>query len=93
MLALVSFILPQNDVYKYPDIYVCLYDFFGCDTMELEGGCMGSAQSTEGGRSKAVFNMDRDDEQELRVDAFLTEEVRLRPLTVGAVLSNNSLAR
>lgn len=66
---------PQNDVYKYPDIYVCLYNFFGCDEMELEGDCMGSAQSTEGGRSTAVFNMNKDDEQELEVDAFLTEEV------------------
>ena len=38
---------------------------------------MGSAQSTEGGRSKAVFNMGRDDEQELEVEAFLTEEASL----------------
>lgn len=72
---LVSFGPLQNDVYKYPDIYVCLYDFYGCDDLELEGDCMGSFQSTEGGKSNAVFNLNRDNEQDLQVDAFLTEEV------------------
>lgn len=51
--------------------------------MELEGDCMGSAQSTEGGRSTAVFNLNRDDEQELDVDAFLTEEVSVFSNTAG----------
>lgn len=36
---------------------------------------MRSAQSTEGGISNAVFNPDMYDEQELKVDAFLTDEV------------------
>eukprot|EP00904_Undaria_pinnatifida_P008172 jgi/Undpi1/4485/HiC_scaffold_17.g07839.m1 len=68
-----SFVL-SNDVYKYPDIYVCLYDFYGCDDFELEGDCMGSFQSTEGGNSNAIFNLNRDNEQDLQVDALLTEE-------------------
>lgn len=84
ILCSTSFDPPQNGVYKYPDIYVCLYDFFGCDKMELEGDCMGSAQSTEGGRSTAVFNLNRDDEQELEVNAFLTEEVRVFGNTSGS---------
>lgn len=68
---------PQNNVYKYPDIYVCLYNFYGCDNQELEEDCVRSAQITEGGNSTAVFNQNGDDEQDLHVDAFLTDEVTL----------------
>lgn len=56
---------------------MCLYDFYGCDEQELEEGCIRSAQSTEGGQSSAVYNRDMDDEQELKTDAFLTDEVTL----------------
>ncbi|CAN0488158.1 unnamed protein product, partial [Scytosiphon promiscuus] len=38
----------QNDGYKYPDIYVCTYDFYGCDDESLLEDCTRSAQSTEG---------------------------------------------
>ena len=41
---------------------------------------MRSAQGTEGGNSTAVFNPDKDNEQDLRVDAFLTEDVRQPPV-------------
>eukprot|EP00904_Undaria_pinnatifida_P000566 jgi/Undpi1/1050/HiC_scaffold_10.g04513.m1 len=64
----------SNNVYKYPDIYVCLYNFYGCDNQELEEDCVRSAQITEGGNSTAVFNQNGDDEQDLHVDAFLTDE-------------------
>ncbi|CAM9308303.1 unnamed protein product, partial [Laminaria digitata] len=78
-----SYVL-SNHAYKYPDIYVCLYDFYGCDEEELEEGCVRSAQRTEGGISAAVYNPNMDDEQELKTDAFLTDEVIPACSSVGA---------
>lgn len=68
-----SFGPTQNDVYRYPDIYVCLYDLRGCDEQHLEEECSRSAQSTQGGESTAVFNPTGVHEQEVRVDVI--EEV------------------
>lgn len=55
---------------------MCLYNFYGCDDQELEESCMRSAQGTEGGHSTAVFNQNGDNEQDVRVDAILTHDVR-----------------
>ncbi|CAN0252419.1 unnamed protein product [Ascophyllum nodosum] len=63
----------SNDLYRYPDIYVCLYNFFGCDQMELEPSCVASHNQTEGARTKATFNPGGDTEQDIARDAFLTE--------------------
>lgn len=41
---------------------------------------MRSAQGTEAGNSTAVFNPKKDNEQELRVNAFLTDDVRQPPV-------------
>lgn len=62
----------SNDGYKYPDIYVCTYDFYGCDDESLLEDCTRSAQSTEGGNSTAVFNPFGDDRQELEVGVLHT---------------------
>lgn len=67
--------LLQNDAYKYPDIYVCTYDFYGCDDEDLLENCTHSAQSTEGGNSTAVFNPFGDDRQELDVGVLHTGQV------------------
>ena len=69
-------VLRQNDLYKYPDIYVCLYNFYGCDTMGLEPDCMYSYNQTEGGRANATFNPGGDEEQDIATNALLTESVR-----------------
>ena len=60
--VLVRFLLPprpapnlQNKVYKYPDLWICPYVQYGCDTWELEEGCANSAWETEGGPPDAVF--------------------------------------
>ncbi|CAN0113795.1 unnamed protein product [Ascophyllum nodosum] len=63
----------SNDLYKYPDIYVCLYNFYGCDTMGLEPDCMYSYNQTEGGRANATFNPGGDTEQDIATNALLTE--------------------
>lgn len=45
----------QNVVYKYPDIWICPYVQYGCDTLELEQECVDSAWTTQGGEPDAVF--------------------------------------
>lgn len=68
----------QNDLYEYPDVYVCLYNFFGCDSLDLEEQCIGTVHSTEGGETKAFFNPLDVNPQEISTDASLTDEVRIR---------------
>ncbi|CAN0113861.1 unnamed protein product, partial [Ascophyllum nodosum] len=63
----------SNDLYKYPDIYVCLYNFYGCDQMELEPDCMYSYNQTEGARTKATFNPGGEKEQDIATNGFLTD--------------------
>lgn len=71
----------QDDPYKYPDVFVCLYDYYGCDAPELEKDCMFSADSTEGGLTNAIFNPGKDNEQDIVTEAKLTEvSVRLAVL-------------
>lgn len=62
-------------MYKYPDVHVCLYKFYGCDSLELEEDCTASALKMNGGFTTATFNPNGDDEQEISSSAFLTEEV------------------
>lgn len=45
----------QNTVYKYPDLWVCPYNQYGCDDTSLELGCVNSAWETEGGVPDAIF--------------------------------------
>ena len=67
-------------MYKYPDIYVCLYNYQGCDDVGLEEDCMRSAQGTEGENSTAVFNQGKDNEKVLGVEANATHDVRPPPV-------------
>ncbi|CAB1104434.1 unnamed protein product [Ectocarpus sp. CCAP 1310/34] len=48
-------ILLPNEVYKYPDLWICPYVNYGCDAWELEEECVASAWMTEGGEPDAVF--------------------------------------
>ena len=66
----------QNEVYKYPDLWICLYKTYGCDTWELEAECVNSAWETEGGAPYAAFYPKEkledpwpDATHELRIDA------------------------
>ena len=69
-------VLRQNDLYKYPDIYVCLYNFYGCDTMGLEPDCMSSYNQTEGARTKATFHQGREKKLDIATNGLLTDLVR-----------------
>lgn len=57
-LSFVSSLFPtalQNEVYKYPDLWVCPYNQYGCDDTSLEMGCVNSAWETEAGVPNAIF--------------------------------------
>ncbi|CAN0063176.1 unnamed protein product, partial [Ectocarpus fasciculatus] len=45
----------SNEVYKYPDLWVCPYNQYGCDDTSLEMGCVNSAWETEAGVPNAIF--------------------------------------
>lgn len=63
-------------MYKYPDLWICPYDNFGCDALGLEEGCVDSAWMTEGGPPDAVFyprvklNQAVQGTDERQIDAF-----------------------
>ena len=69
------FRLVKNKVYAYPDMWVCLYNTYGCDTQDLEEECLDSSTTTEGGNASAVFYPGGDYEQEVPVVGKLTEKV------------------
>lgn len=70
------FTLLQNTVYAYPDIWVCLYESYGCDQQELEPECVRSANQTQGGNSSAVFYPGGEYEQRVPGHGMLTPTVR-----------------
>eukprot|EP00904_Undaria_pinnatifida_P008142 jgi/Undpi1/4458/HiC_scaffold_17.g07812.m1 len=62
----------SNDVYAYPDTWVCLHDTYGCDDYELEEQCLNSSTLTEGGGTRAIFYPDGEYEQEVSAVGRLT---------------------
>lgn len=42
-------------MYKNPDLWICLFNNYGCDEWELEKQCVHSAWDTQGGAPDAVF--------------------------------------
>lgn len=58
-------------------MYVCLYDFYGCDDANLEEECVFTATDTEGGRrTGAVFNPGEENEQNISASGLETDTVR-----------------
>lgn len=57
----------KNTVYAYPDVWVCLYNTYGCDTMDLEEECVVSANMTEAEKPSAWFYRGGEYEQEVPV--------------------------
>ena len=62
----------KNDVYAYPDTWVCLHDTYGCDDYELEEQCLNSSMLTEGGGTRAIFYPDGEYQQEVSAVGRLT---------------------
>ena len=67
----------KNTVYTYPDVLVCLYDKYGCETMEMEEMCIDSSTTTEGGNTGAAFYPGGEYEQQIPVAGILTEMVSM----------------
>lgn len=65
----------QNELYKYPDVYVCLYNYYGSDTLEQEEDCIYSVNDTEGGMPSAILNPDRVNSTTLRSHVLGGDEV------------------
>ncbi|CAN0340206.1 unnamed protein product, partial [Pylaiella littoralis] len=73
-----SFVL-TNVVYPYPDLWICPYISYGCDTLELEKTCTESVTMTEGGEPYAAFyprvklgHEHQEAAEELRIEAIPT---------------------
>lgn len=69
---------PQNVVFPYPDVWVCLYVNYGCDEWELEEDCMRSSNATQGGATGAVFYPGGEYEQEIPAVPRITPNVSKR---------------
>lgn len=67
-----SFVL-SNDLYRFPDVYVCLYELLGCDKIEWEGECRNSLWDVEE-TTKATFNLEGDDKQEIGVGSVVLDD-------------------
>lgn len=65
----------QNRVYRYPDVWVCLYDFYGCDSQPFEEKCIRSIHATEGGKTRARYHPNGANHQELKIAPVLTDKV------------------
>lgn len=74
LLPLSLYVGAQKDAYKYPEVYVCLYEFYGCDLQEDEDDCVYSSSTTQGGPTTATFNPGEDNELDIPAEATLTNE-------------------
>lgn len=75
-------------MYRYPDVWMCLYDYYGCDEKELEKQCVASANRTEGGPVRAIYHPGGEHEQNIPTYYTKTNMVRT---TVRAALSYSVL--
>lgn len=64
----------SNDVYAYPDTWLCLYNDFGCDAQDLEEECLDTSVMTEGGQSSAIFYPGGEFEQNVSAVGKQTED-------------------
>ena len=53
-------------MYEYPDVWVCLFDTYGCDEQGLEEECANSSSLIEGLAPTAVFYPNDDDPTDYR---------------------------
>ncbi|CBN75318.1 expressed unknown protein [Ectocarpus siliculosus] len=64
----------SNNIYQYPDLWVCLYVNYGCDEMELQEECVNSSNATEGGETLAVFYPGGEYEQVIPGEQILSKD-------------------
>ena len=76
-------IATQNDIYLYPDLWVCLYDTYGCDDQAYEEQCVDSIFDTEGGSTRARYRPGDDNETLINFTANLTKEVKISASSRG----------
>lgn len=64
-------------MYTYPDVWVCLYNTFGCDEQGVEKQCVESAELTDGGNAKATFHLGGEFEQTITAVGDVTDTVSM----------------
>lgn len=47
--------ITSDDLYPYPDVSVCLFNDYGCDSIEQRKNCVMSVNDTEGGPTRARY--------------------------------------
>ena len=67
----------QNEIYTYPDLWICLYNNYGCDKTEIEKECIMSVFDTEGGPTRATYRPGDDHETTINFTANVTDTVRI----------------
>ena len=71
----------QNEIYTYPDLWVCLHNTYGCDKYEYEEQCLSSIFDTEGGNTSAEYRPGDVNETTIEFTANITEKVRIHVST------------
>lgn len=65
----------QNEVYEYPDLWVCLFNTYGCDDIDYEEKCVMSVNDTEGGFTRARYRPGNEGETPVYYTANVTDKV------------------
>ena len=71
----------QNDIYIYPDLWICTHVSYGCDIYEDVEACARSTNETEGGPTSATYRPEDEDETTINFDVDFTEKVRIHVST------------
>ncbi|CAM9937236.1 unnamed protein product, partial [Ascophyllum nodosum] len=66
--------MSSNKIYTHPDLWMCLYVNYGCDTFEDEEQCITSINDTEGGPTRARYRPGDVNETLINFTANITEK-------------------
>eukprot|EP00904_Undaria_pinnatifida_P008146 jgi/Undpi1/4461/HiC_scaffold_17.g07815.m1 len=81
----------EDEVYEYPDVWVCLFDTYGCDEQGLEEECANSSSLIEGLAPTAVFYPNDDDPTDYRRQEIAGNSALTDVSTIGwCVVFNTS---
>ncbi|CAN0356024.1 unnamed protein product, partial [Ascophyllum nodosum] len=63
-----------NNIYIYPDLWICTHVSYGCDIYEDVEACARSTNETEGGPTSATYRPEDEDETTINFDVDFTEK-------------------
>ena len=68
-----TFFTQSNEIYSYPDLWICTQESYGCDEYGYREKCTKSINDTEGGPTTARYRPGDKDELNIYFTAKLTE--------------------